>query len=714
MLRRADAVWLLPVAAFLTLLSWHPGRLAPETGLDNSWHIALALAAQHGLDFGHDVVFTYGPLGFLSEPVLVSWTAGGLAFAYALLAQLVVTTVVLVAATRLYGRLAGAVVAFLALGLTLLVSDLLSFLALFGSIWALERDEAPSAPWLVPAAGFVAAFELLVKLNGGVLCLVLFALAAWRAAPRRWRSELVLAVSFAFSLVVLWLVTRNSLASLPPWLRESSHVVRSYTDAMAIAGGGRTGETVLAVVLVVATAALVVLQVRPLPRPRAVCLALAAAAFVYAYLKEGFVRYDVHALQFFGAVALVALAFAWRGGLRWAGLALVGGAILATAVAPDGVLYPVAANVRAAATIADTHLGRARAEARARLGVPATQLAFLRGHTVDSVPYETSAIWAYGLRWRPEPLLQWYMAYDAHLDAMNARGVRAERVLVQRTTTATDAKVPAFEAPATYLALLCNYRELAADGSWETLGRTADRCGAPRELAAAHFAANETIVVPPARPGELVVAHVHMPVSHLLSAIAKPFSFPHITIGGNTYRLVAETASGPLVVREPASAGRSPFFGGYTEYDSFSLSRAATVEFDAIPIHGSSAPVRLDAAPSAGRLGSASLTAKGRTYAIAAGALTGWVDLARATTAGIDAIAGWALAPTVAVYVDGRLVAVVHPAETRTDVSDALGDARARRSGYTAFFHGGAHVRVFALGGGKATELNYPPGYPWH
>ena len=36
--------------------------------LDSSWSAVLVYAHQHGLQFGKDIVFTYGPLGFLTVP----------------------------------------------------------------------------------------------------------------------------------------------------------------------------------------------------------------------------------------------------------------------------------------------------------------------------------------------------------------------------------------------------------------------------------------------------------------------------------------------------------------------------------------------------------------------------------------------------------------------------------------------------------------------
>jgi hypothetical protein len=63
-------LFLLPLIYFIPF----PIFFAPSTGLDPSWRISLNMAIDKGLIFGKDIVFTYGPLGYLETriPELVS------------------------------------------------------------------------------------------------------------------------------------------------------------------------------------------------------------------------------------------------------------------------------------------------------------------------------------------------------------------------------------------------------------------------------------------------------------------------------------------------------------------------------------------------------------------------------------------------------------------------------------------------------------------
>ena len=44
---------------------------SPGTGLDPSWELSINLALKHHLVWGKDIIFTYGPLGYLSTFVPV-------------------------------------------------------------------------------------------------------------------------------------------------------------------------------------------------------------------------------------------------------------------------------------------------------------------------------------------------------------------------------------------------------------------------------------------------------------------------------------------------------------------------------------------------------------------------------------------------------------------------------------------------------------------
>lgn len=67
-LRRHNVASTVALGILVGLLSWPVETVPAGIGLDPSWVAALHLVADRGLHFGADIVYTFGPLGFLGLP----------------------------------------------------------------------------------------------------------------------------------------------------------------------------------------------------------------------------------------------------------------------------------------------------------------------------------------------------------------------------------------------------------------------------------------------------------------------------------------------------------------------------------------------------------------------------------------------------------------------------------------------------------------------
>lgn len=594
--------WPAVSAIVLAAVTWPIATLS-AAGVTDYWQVGLHLAAAEHLAAGRDVVFTYGPLGFLAFPLLVTPATGIASFAFAALTHLAVVATVLRAARRRLPAAAALVVAGVAGTIPLPPADAVTVVVLGACVAVLADDDSRGGGLAIVLGGAVCALELLVKLNDGILCLALAALAAWRLRPRGLRSEALLAGSFCFFLAVFWRAAGSPLAELPGWLRLSAHLLTSYAQGMRYDGDPATLRT--GVVVLAALVALGLVVVRDLGRRRGLALLAALAIFGFAYFKEGFVRPDgVHTGLYFAALASVPLLVGPPMGalllsayaLRQAGyqhdvdaymLLLVVVWLLARRLVPTRRV--VAAAVTAAAAIAvvvtapawelpSPNISPAAAEIATlasparraqeiaadrdslRIGTPLPQrvLHALRGHTVDVEPYGATIAWAYGLRWAPEPLLESYAAYDPALDrfaagALAARG--AQRILL-RDGLAIDRQEPLWEAPALILSELCNYERVVAAGGWSVLARDPGRCSAPRALGSADVERG-WVGVPQARPGELVYAQLQLRTGLANEARALLLR-PHpvwvdMTPAATRVPIVPASAADPLLMRANTS-----------------------------------------------------------------------------------------------------------------------------------------------------------------
>ena len=610
------------IALAISLLAWpSPLVFLPNRGpnyfmwgLDFSWQVALHLAAIDSLQWGRDIVFSYGPLGFLTAPLVISrWTAS-LGLAYVVLATLSLATVSLLAFRRLLPLPLAALAALAAVllagwpiaELTTLSALLLSGLALGGAL-------SPRATRLVPPlVAALAAVQLLVKFNGGLLlaATVPFILLA---DPRDLvRRTLVCSAVFCAVLLIAWTGAGQSPTDFPQWLRAAVSVTSGYTEAMAIEESSRRWEYFgfagvlcgIGLGLLVGSAG-----IKGPARLSLVCI-LGLASLMF--FKAGFVRHwgYGHSTVSFSFLAIAPLLVPWRGRWRLLGVALaVAAGVMLGMVRdlPPARLFDVSARVRELSfqmtTLASGWRSRdmqdwSRARIREAVSLPPELFALVRGQRVHVDPQDVAVAWAYGLDWTPVPMFQSHLAFTPWLDRLNAQRLAdsdAPDRILRRPHLAIDGRNALWQAPEYALARLCRYQEVATAGVWQVLARAPDRCGAERELGVATLRPGERLAVPAASaPDRIVVARLseQMPIAHRLrTMLFKPAGWLDGVVADRRERLVRANLAGPLLLRIPMLSGWHSRFGGGLSIESFAIEgseRPFAVRFAEIQMRPSS------------------------------------------------------------------------------------------------------------------------------
>jgi hypothetical protein len=221
---------LLTLGLGLSLMSL-PG--APDARLDGSWQEMLVQAHYRGLQFGRDVIFTWGPWGFLctryhlgalgAVPILIWQTAGQLLLAF----TLVILTDRLAAWRRIL---------FFAGLLTIqwLFQDTVYFvvmaLVVIGGLMRREATLLQLVAWTL-LLGFLAQlkFTYFVVSSAAVLA----GAACWwcRESSRR---SLAILVGYSASVALAWCAAGQSLGNLYPYVLRSLEIAGGYGDAMGI------------------------------------------------------------------------------------------------------------------------------------------------------------------------------------------------------------------------------------------------------------------------------------------------------------------------------------------------------------------------------------------------------------------------------------------------------------------------------------------------
>jgi hypothetical protein len=584
----------LVLGLVLAALSWpyNAAALRPEWGIDAGWSAALEMIAQQRLPYGTHVVFAYGPLGFLAVwPVYFTVPA-----IFGFLFQLALYTVVFAALVwslrQVLPVAMAVVVAFVAGTISIVIvaplwdgePEKALALALVGCVYAMSRPAGAPAPrhlWI--GLGACLGMFGLVKASVGVgIATVLVITIAFLPSGRR-RALALVAPSALITFLVGWFATGNGFDNMVAFVRGTVAIISGYAAAVSVDDPNRWYTYWWAVAVMAIVAALAVARCWHLPRRAQAGIGLATLFVIWELFREGFVRHDLyHDPIFFAAAPLVAAAFVPpRRTLAWGSAFTVG--VLATSLVAGGLSWFPSELTRPASGVPgfvnevstlvvpgnrSAQIDTDRAALQALYEVPYSMLARMDGHTVYVDPWEETVVWAYpGLRFDPLPTVQPYNTYTTALDRQDVSylsSANAPDYILREPPAAFDHRDPAFEPPATQIAMECRYRQVEANASWQLVARARNRCGRLRSLGTASLGLDEWVRVPTARPGEAVVATFQLPLSPwwwIQNEIFKPPSAYVIVNGGsNVYRFVTGTASSLHLLRPASNLGYDPEF----------------------------------------------------------------------------------------------------------------------------------------------------------
>jgi hypothetical protein len=589
---RGVSVLRLGLIALIAAASWPVADGPARTGLDPSFAAALGYAITHGERFGSDILYTYGPLGFLGfgSPWYGPLTLLSLVFIGSV--HMGLCAVIVLGALRVLPALAAVPVAYLAArelraflafeGLLILVTCTAMLFLLGGS----DRGRRLAAP----LGGLAIAIGLLGKLNAGVFISAIVVVAIVARSRPWWRGGLLLAAWSAAWLIPLWLLSGHGASELPGYVQGSYELISGFSQAMGLDPGPEGGWYAIAYFIgVLIVGAVAVRASVGIATSRRIALVLVGGFAAFAFYKTGFVRWHIGYAMALPVVVLFAAARR-RTTPRLFVAAWLAVLVPAVAVWGDPIAFanPITslrslwhqAQVVAEPWTWDAVAERSRSQLRAAYALEPEVLAALRGQTVHVDPWETGVIVAWPeLTWQPLPVFQSYTAYTPWLDERNAAVLRSAaaptRILrggprlggVPETPAGAtlDGRYRWFESPAAMLETFCRYEEVAATGRWEVLALGARHCGEPELLGTVTAATGVTVAVPvEERPDRLVIVRVGGIEAGIVDRIVTTlFKSPEWRVTLNAergYRLVPGTAADGLLLSVPASIRRSPGF----------------------------------------------------------------------------------------------------------------------------------------------------------
>lgn len=454
--------------------------LFPVLELDSSWRQAIGRFYFEGLQFGKDVVFTYGPLGFAMGKtywgdhwsVLIWWHA---------IQSVVFTAIVFWHAYQLkgYSRIFFFVF-FLTFGMSYQDAVHQTMIAFAGLALIRSSDQ----PWRWTSLFWQVLLVILslVKFTNMLVAFFLVLLAGAHALyrSRHWQS-LRTPLIFVVLFLIGWRLCGQHISNLPAYFISSWEISQGYLDAMGLAPN--SSQLYHALITVVLLCAYLALNVLTAPdRIKTLVLSVGAFGYLYVNWKHGFIRADGHQIGYYYAAltVIVASPLLLADGFKWLKLkqTLLFSTGLVCLFGMENVLPGLVRGVLAASQDKiNLHLAFAQGKAytkelyegkfeaeRNNVQLRKTQQTVGRA-TVDVLGFEQAVAIFNGFNYTPRPVFQGYSAYTPYLARLNehfyASDHAPEFVLFKLQTL--DGRLAAMDDPHALRLLVHRYRYLYSE-----------------------------------------------------------------------------------------------------------------------------------------------------------------------------------------------------------------------------------------------------------
>ncbi|HEV7735668.1 MAG TPA: hypothetical protein VGR62_26070 [Candidatus Binatia bacterium] len=578
----------------------------PGPGVDPAYQMALVAAMRQGLQFGRDIVFTFGPLGFLHvpmfDPVLYPWNVG---FDLALGVVLALDVVVL---ARRQPSTLGRVLLLAALPLVVRLGDEPDArVFLFAAVVAVTamgvRARMPTG--LLVANVALLSVIALIKVTFLFMAVGLVGAVVVDQVLAGRRAALALPLVMAACLVVLWIAAGQGAGNAGDFVRGGLACSQGYTEGMAIAGPmGEVGVYLLA-------AGMLVLAVLGADwsrgRVRAVLHVAVLAAILFLAFKNGFTRHLYHRATATAAIASIALLYAaarWTRE-RWvprllcvsaAGLGFT--CVVMTPQWPGQRTAFTPAGIVASLEVQGHRLAEGwRGWRGDRRRWEAARASLRREHHLPSIEGTAEVLGlaqhillAHDVRWKPRPVFQGYQALTPSLVALNgaALGDGGADTLVADVQSIDD-RFPTLDLGPGFLELLRHYDVAERPGEFLALRRRAvARPVRVEPIARIDTRLGEAVSVPESSEG-LLWARIEVEPTMLGRALLFGFRGPElelrVTLASGreeSYRLIPSMASGGFllspIVSQPNALDTVMTAGGASRLRSYDVRRLVVAE----------------------------------------------------------------------------------------------------------------------------------------
>jgi hypothetical protein len=458
------------IILIITILYLIPKEIwnTPYINLDPSWQIALNLAIKQQLIWGKDIVFTYGPLGYLSTglPVYTSAFLIGL-FTLYISASGGFFLYILFKAVKQKYELIFITVFLLLNGHFLFLRDSIAlyFYALFFMLYYLNSGKWYS---IIPVIiNCILAF--FIKVNTGIILIFVFIgfmLYIFRLSLINLKEFLIYIFSYTSLLYTLSYLLNVDLLF---YIKNSLFIIAGYNDAMVLFPN--LDSLLFAFLIIASIIFLTILNIKKILNSKhELFIFINLALLLYIFFKQSFVRGDGHTdLFFISSPFLIILIFLFtnkRQIKEYSYYAIIIACLLSVAGFKGQRIKMLASNLGYISI--SKYMGHYIFFPSKKLDnsneiksreLPERVRDIIGNKTVDVLGFETSYIHYNGLNYNPRPVIQSYSAYGPELIQLNVNKYESNTApdFVLYHPGSIDGRHPFWDEAPIYLSLFRNY-----------------------------------------------------------------------------------------------------------------------------------------------------------------------------------------------------------------------------------------------------------------
>lgn len=472
------------IILFLIISFWTLPRslYLPASNLDSSWVVGLNLATLGNLQFGPQIAFTYGPLGFLIEPSYIDHKLWLITFFFTLFVHFLSLFCI---ALIMFKSSAACKEYLLVIPMLIPFHYARDYMLLFSIIILLyllirQRLNGRYETYIFSLVILLLAIASLIKTNI-LMASVIILIGFIYILRNNFRKCVYVVLSYLILVPILWALSGQNITNLPVYLSNSYQISYGYNDAMAI--NAPIWQVYIGIIGIV-SAIIIFLYSLVKKSNNIVIFGLLNMGFLFLIFKHSFVRpggkvygfLDIYALFFLfiyiiskkdsklllGKISLLLSIFF-----------VVSIYIGIPGVAEDNILHKLPEYKTTISLVSNQSyqiqmLNTTKNKIRNDYPLNEKIFKYIDNKTMDVFPWDIALVWAYDFNWSPRPVFQSYSAYTQYLDRLNAQHFskgNAPQVILY-SYKSIDGRYPLFDEPSTFASILQNYSYVNKSGEF--------------------------------------------------------------------------------------------------------------------------------------------------------------------------------------------------------------------------------------------------------